>query len=49
MGAHHRAIDHDPFKISVGGKMVEQGFPDALLLPACEPLVDAVPIPDLVG
>mgnify|MGYP006307113023 CR=1 FL=1 len=47
MRAHHGAVEHHPLEIAVGGELVHQPLPDAFLLPAGEPLVDAVPRAEL--
>ncbi len=49
MRAHHGAVEHHPLEIAVGGELVHQPLPDAFLLPAREPLVDAVPRAELGG
>jgi hypothetical protein len=48
VGSHHGAVEHDPLEIGVGRQMIGQRLPDALLLPAREPLVETVPAAERV-
>ena len=44
MGADDRAVQDEMFHVSVLGKVLQHRFPDARITPACEALVDAVPL-----
>ena len=49
MGPHHGAVEHQPLVIGVGRQMIHQRLPDALLLPAREPLVELFQLPNASG
>jgi|AP95_1055475.scaffolds.fasta_scaffold44244_3 hypothetical protein len=49
MGAYHRRIYHEVFHIGIMHEMLMHSFPDTLITPSGEPLVDAVPLAILAG
>lgn len=44
MGAYNSAVDDQVFHIWVVNEMLMHPFPDSLVTPACEALIDAVPV-----
>jgi hypothetical protein len=46
MNTHDRPVDADFLDVGIAGQGVADALPHATLLPACEPLVDAVPGPE---
>lgn len=45
VGTHHRAADHQCFRIGIAIDRIDYPLPDAGLAPALEPRVYRVPVP----
>ena len=49
MGAYHRRVDHEVFHVRIIYEMLMHSFPDTLVTPSGEPLVNTVPLAILAG